>query len=321
MCFGSTLPASFGVDGTIVRAQSANATFQRVRQSAGTSSATAGQRNNGREKATSEETVGAGAIAQELGITDDSTAAAKTLPARPTFVVPDTNMPTGWIPQRTSHMVNDYTGILTEEQRDALEQRLLSCEDSSGVQILLLIVPDLGGDEISSFAQHVWESWGVGNKQFNNGVMLVVKPKNSTGGQVRIQTGYGMEGAMPDAFCKRIIEDNMIPNFKENDYYAAIDEALNVIIPVCNGEYSYKQYKKDQNKETYIGLIAFVIFIGLILLFTNRGNKKGNGDNGSRHFYGGTPFVGGGGSWGGGGSSFGGWGGGSSGGGGASGSW
>lgn len=253
--------------------------------------------------------------------TDDT---PKKRPVTPAFQVPDTNFPTGWTPQRTMHMVNDYTGILTPEQRQTLERRLLDCEDSSGVQILLLVTPDLGGDEIANFTQRVWDSWGVGDEKLNNGLVIVVKPKNSTNGHVRIQTGYGLEGALPDAFCGRIIKDQMIPCFQENDYYGGIDSALNVIIPVCCGEYNYDQYLED-NKGSGVA-IALIIVIGLAVLMiwlsrNNHSNGSGNSYNGG---YGG-PFFGG---WSGGsnhggfsGGSFGGWGGGSSGGGGASGSW
>ena len=110
-------------------------------------------------------------------------------PDHPAFQMLDTNFPTGWIPQRTTHMVNDYTGILTTKQRQALERRLLDCEDSSGVQILLLVTPDLGGDEIANFTQRVWENWGVGDKKLNNGLIIVVKPKNSTNGHLGKETG------------------------------------------------------------------------------------------------------------------------------------
>lgn len=255
-------------------------------------------------------------------VTDDAEEQANyRRPAMPAFRVPDTNFPTGWIPQRTMHMVNDYTGILTTEQRNALERRLLDCEDSSGVQILLLVTPDLGGDEIAHFTQRVWENWGIGDKKLNNGLVMVVKPKNSTNGHVRIQTGYGLEGALPDAFCGRIIEDLMIPCFQENDYYGGIDSALDIIIPVCRGEYNYDQYREDHEDGGVA--VALIIVIGLAVLMIWLSRNSHSSGNGSSYNGGyGGPFFGGwygGGFQGGGG--FHGWGGGSSGGGGASGSW
>ena len=134
-------------------------------------------------------------------------------------------------------LVNDYAGILTAEQTATLEERLVAFDDSTSNQVMVLIVPDLGGDEIAAFTQNVWNAWGVGNKKYNNGVIVVVKPKNSTKGQVRIQTGYGLEGALPDIFCSKIIKNEMIPHFQDNDYYGGIVAALDVILPVCAGEY------------------------------------------------------------------------------------
>ncbi len=233
-------------------------------------------------------------------------------------------MPTGWTPPRTQQMVNDYTGTLSRHEQQALELRLRACEDSSGVQILLLLVPDLGGNDIAGFAQQVWDEWKVGDSKLNNGVMLLIKPKNQSDGQLRIQTGYGMEGALPDAFCKRIIDDKMIPYLQEGNYYRAINEALDVIIPIACGEYSMEQYQKDENRETLIGIGLFFVFILIVFLISRRhGNRHGG--NGTHSGMGGIPYFGpswGGGSFGGGSfGGFGGWGGGSSGGGGASGRW
>ncbi len=224
-------------------------------------------------------------------------------------------------------MVNDFTSTLSRHEQQNLEQRLLACEDSSGVQILLLLVPDFGGNDIAGFTQQVWDVWQVGDSRLNNGIILVIKPSNKSDGQIRIQTGYGMEGALPDAFCKRIIDDKMIPYLQEGDYYKAIDTALDVIIPIACGEYSAEQYQKDENREALIGLGAFLLFVLIVFLVSRR---HGNTDGGSSHHsgpIGGAPFFGptwsggsfGSGSFGSGG--FGGWGGGSSGGGGASGRW
>lgn len=230
---------------------------------------------------------------------------------------------TGWLPEKSMQLVNDLCGTLTGEQQAAMEAKLLLCEDSTGVQIMVLFTPDLGGDEIANFTQRLWEKWGVGNKEKNNGVIIVVKPKNESSGQVRIQPGYGMEGALPDAFCKHIIEDNMIPHFRENDYYAGVDEALDKIISVAKGEYSYADYQKEARKEnraTTIFIIIFFALFGWIIFSSRRKGGGGSGSSGSSGRSGGTPYFGG---WSSGGSrgGFGGFGGGSSGGGGASGSW
>lgn len=273
-------------------------------------------------------------LRNELGLNDEQTEQSSPLPAQPSFQVMDTVFPIGWIPEKTQRLVNDYSGLLTSEQRATLEQRLVAFDDSTSNQVMVLIVPDLGGDEIAAFTQHVWDTWGVGDKKYNNGVIIVVKPKNASRGQVRIQTGYGLEGALPDIFCSKIIRNEMIPHFQQNDYYGGIVAALDVILPVCAGEYNEERYDDSETGGLLALIIFFVIVIVFVLIFSGRhsnftdssgmppyfGSSMGRSSGSWGSFTGGS-F--GGGSFGGGGfgGGFGGFGGGFSGGGGASGSW
>ncbi|MBQ2508375.1 MAG: TPM domain-containing protein [Bacteroidales bacterium] len=272
-------------------------------------------------------------VRSELGLDDDSVQRDTNLPSQPAFQVMDTTFPIGWIPEKTRRLVNDYAGILTAEQTATLEERLVAFDDSTSNQVMVLIVPDLGGDEIAAFTQNVWNAWGVGNKKYNNGVIVVVKPKNSTKGQVRIQTGYGLEGALPDIFCSKIIKNEMIPHFQDNDYYGGIVAALDVILPVCAGEYDEKRY--DDSSDGAAGIFMLLMFIAVVIVVvyfsrhssdssgtppffgSSLGRSSGSWGNFSSGSFGGSSFGGGG--FGGGG--FGGFGGGFSGGGGASGSW
>lgn len=269
-------------------------------------------------------------IRSELGLDDDVSAA--TLPDKPTFQIPDTTFPLGWIPQKTRHLVNDYTGILNSEQYESLESRLVEFDNTTSNQIMILITPDLGGNDIAQFTQDVWDVWGVGSKKHDNGVIIVVKPKNRTKGQVRIHTGYGLEGALPDLFCSKIIENEMIPCFKENDYYGGIVAALDIILPVCQGEYDEERYDSDNDiaAATLAFIVCFVILCFILIVVSK--NSNSNSNDGSMPPYFGSSMGRSTGSWGtfssgggfgGGGFSggFGGFGGGFSGGGGASGSW
>lgn len=240
---------------------------------------------------------------------------------------------TGWLPAKGDHLVYDYYGILDAEQTATLETRLVAFDDSTSNQIVVMITPGFGGRDISSFAFEVGREWGIGQEKMNNGVIIVVKPKDDTDGQVEIATGIGLEGALPDIFCKRIIEDEMIPHFRENDYYGGIVAALDIILPVCAGEYSYDNYKDDNDVNPIAMLVAFIIGLALFCWLIYKLDKLSGdigGGNGGGGFTGGTYYGGhtrvggwGGGSFGGGGSSggFGGFGGGSFGGGGASGRW
>ncbi len=233
---------------------------------------------------------------------------------------------TGWLPEQEMHLVYDYYGLLTEGQKDSLETRLVAFNDTTSNQIVVMITPGFGGRDISSFAFEVGDKWGIGQRKLRNGVIIVVKPKDETDGEVEIAPGLGLEGALPDIFCKRIIEDQMIPHFRENDYYGGIVAALDIILPVCAGEYSYDKYKEDrEGGSALLGLL----FLALIFFFVIRSIRKGGG--GSGHYSGGGSTYYGGSSpssWSSSSSSgssssggFGGFGGGSFGGGGASGRW
>ncbi|MBR1517612.1 MAG: TPM domain-containing protein [Bacteroidales bacterium] len=233
-----------------------------------------------------------------------------------------------WTPPKSDRLVNDYSHVLSDGQRSQLEQRLVDFNDSTSNQIVVVITPTLHHDDINAVGQRIGQQWGVGQSEWNNGLVIIIKSKteDEPDGEVAIATGYGLEGALPDIFCRRIIDDEMIPHLAEGDYYEAIDAALDVILPVAAGEYSYSQYVKDGRRSALITLLIALLLIGVPLFFFIRYARKHGGD----HWFTGTggPFIGGfgggtghggfgGGSFGGGG--FGGFGGGSFGGGGASG--
>ncbi len=232
---------------------------------------------------------------------------------------------TGWLPEKGDRLVYDYYGLLDAGQTATLEARLLAFNDSTSNQIVVMVTPGFGGRDISSFAFETGRKWGIGQEKMNNGVIIVVKPKDDTDGQVEIATGKGLEGALPDIFCKRIIEDEMIPRFREDDYYGGIVAALDIIMPVCAGEYSYDKYKKDNDVNPIAMIVAIIVGLALFCWLVNKLDKMAGGGGGyaGGGFTGGHTRVGswGGGSFGGSGGGFGGFGGGSFGGGGASGRW
>ena len=232
-----------------------------------------------------------------------------------------------WLPEKTNCLVNDYSQILSEEQRNTLEHRLVAFNDSTSNQILIVITPTLGGNDENAVAQQIGQTWGVGQQEFNNGVVILIKSKtdDENWGAVAIATGYGVEGALPDLFCKRIIDDQMLGPLGDGNYYTALTEALDIIEPVLAGEYSYAQYRKDERRKGLIALSVFSLFMLVIVVLViihakkhpdqwNSGGKGGGiylGGFGGGRSGGFGGFSGGGG--------FGGFGGGSFGGGGASG--
>ena len=228
------------------------------------------------------------------------------------------------IPERRDALVNDFAGVFTASQTESMQKRLDTLSLTTGNQILVVTVTSLDGYEISDYALQLGRKWGVGQKDKNNGLVIVVKIKNETKGQAYIATGYGLEGALPDATCKHIVDREMIPQFNNNDYYAGVNAALDVIIPIVKGEYTSEEYEKN-NDDWGAGLITMLVIFGIVIVLVvlDKFGLFGPGGGttyGSGGTYTGTSYYGS--SWGGSsGSSFGGFGGGSFGGGGAGGSW
>jgi uncharacterized protein len=183
---------------------------------------------------------------------------------------------TEWTPEKPSRLVNDYSGILTADQREALEQRLVALDDSTSNQIAVVITPTLHGDDENAVAQRIGERWGVGRDEFDNGLVILIKSKTpeENWGAVAIATGYGLEGALPDVFCKHIIDDQMIPALGDGDYYRALTQAMDVIEPVVRGEYSYAQYRQDGQRDALRGMLIMAVIMAVAVILIRRYAKK-----------------------------------------------
>jgi uncharacterized protein len=236
--------------------------------------------------------------------------------------------------KQPDRLVNDYASLLSADDVQRLESKLVAFDDSTSTQITVVIVSDLNGYDKMEYAHILGSTWKAGQKGKDNGAIILVKPKTEgSDGQVFIEPGYGLEGVIPDLVCNDIIEREMIPRFKENDYYGGINAATDVIMALASKEYSAADYagrKHSSGKGT--GSIAIIIVIILIFIISgaSRNNNRHFGNRGASSIpwwmmmgAGGSSgsswggFSGGGG----GGGGFGGFGGGSFGGGGAGGSW
>lgn len=173
------------------------------------------------------------------------------------------------------YAVNDFASLFTPSQWSTLEERLESFAANTSNRIVVVTVNDLGGYDRSEFAYKIGEEWGVGNAEFNNGIVILVKPKTEDSrGEAFIAVGYGLEGVVPDATARRVVDNEMIPHFKENNYYAGIESAIDALMPILKGEISYKEY----GGESGAGLGALIVFL-FIFLFIILGAKKGGGTN------------------------------------------
>lgn len=224
------------------------------------------------------------------------------------------------VPKKPSpqKLVNDYTNTLTDVQKQALEDKLVAYDDSTSNQITVVIIPTTGNYSIEEIGLELGRKWGIGNKDINNGVLLLIAKDDR---KMRFEIGYGLEGAIPDVTAKDIIEYSIKPQFKLDNYYRGIDEGINGITKAAEGEYVAPKGYGSSNKGK--GMSAWTIIMLVVLLIIIFGGGAAGGVGGTYVSRGGfTGWSGGGSSGGGsGGGGFGGFGGGSFGGGGASGSW
>lgn len=226
-------------------------------------------------------------------------------------------------------LYNDFTQqrFLSPQDEQNIEVELENFYHETSNQICIVVVDDLGGMEASEFSFDLGNKWGVGTKDFKNGIVILLKPFADKGDRdLFIAVGNGLEGAITDLATKSIRENDMMPLLQSGQNYAALQAAINSLEQASKGEYNVQV--KRRGKETLLQFVKehpifslIILILIIIILITN--NKRGGG-YGRRGFMGG-PFYGGfgGGSFGGGssGGGFGGFGGGSFGGGGSGGKW
>ncbi|MCB2013813.1 MAG: YgcG family protein [Sphingobium sp.] len=233
-------------------------------------------------------------------------------------------------PELTGRVV-DAANILDPAQEAALTAKLENLEQQSQRQLVVATIPDLQGYEIADYGYRLGDHWGVGDKERDDGVILIVAPNDR---KVRIEVGYGLEGILPDILAGRIIRNAIIPRFKADDYpggiSAGVDEITRLLLlppeEARKVAQQAKQEASDNNDNGQLIFILFIIFIFFILPMIRR-RRRGRAyrggiapviiwgpgsSSGSSHGWGGGGwsvgggFSGGGGSFGGGGAS-GGW--------------
>jgi uncharacterized protein len=182
-------------------------------------------------------------------------------------------------------LVNDFAGLLTSEQIQEKERLLVDFNDSTTNVICVVTVNDLGDYTAAEFAYEIGDRWGVrSTDDKRNGVVLLLKPRNETSGEVYIAVGYDLEGAIPDAIAKRIIETKMMPALRDGDYNAAIDSALAYILPLAAGE--IKEIRNDGGDDDIGALMALLFFIIAVVVVCVFLHKLGKGSGGGSHYTG-----------------------------------
>ena len=171
------------------------------------------------------------------------------------------------IPERSNppKLVNDFANILDKNQANKLEGVLVQFARETSTQIVVVTVADLDGYDKGDYAVRLAENWGVGQKGKDNGIVILLKPKaGNSKGQVFVATGYGLEGVLPDAIVNNAVVNNeMIPRFKQDDYFGGLVAGIKVIMDIARGEYTAENYKESVST----GGGSFIPFIVLMFFF------------------------------------------------------
>ena len=171
-------------------------------------------------------------------------------------------IPDPMIPPR---MVNDFASILSPEATERLEQKLRKFNYETTTQIYIVTVKSLGGYDIADFSTRLGEKWGVGDEKFDNGIVILIKPKTiEEKGEAFIAIGYGLEGVVPDIIANRIVDKEIIPHFKNEEYYEGLNQATNTLISITKGEYTAEEYyESTKSSGSAYGILVFffIIFI------------------------------------------------------------
>lgn len=147
-------------------------------------------------------------------------------------------------PGKPTGFVNDFAGLLTPDQKSALENKLTEFDKNSSNEISVVTIKSLGGDTIENYAVKLFADWGIGKAKKDNGVLLLVALDDR---QMRIEVGYGLEGALPDATAYQIITKTLRPAFQAGNYYAGIDSAVDQMIAATKGEYQPEPSNQTSN--------------------------------------------------------------------------
>jgi uncharacterized protein len=220
------------------------------------------------------------------------------------------------IPDLPKHYFDDRASLVSSSDADRLDAKLKAFDDETSNQIVVSIFPEIPESSLEDFTVRTAQAWRVGQKKLNNGALLFVFVKDR---KTRIEVGYGLEGALPDATSKDILEDVLAPKFRAGDYAGGLEAAIDAMISATRGEYHRKASRPVPHAAGPMGCAA----IGFLFLFllpilisravTSRWRSYGGGGSWGGGWGGGGWSGGGGGGFSGGGGSFGG--------GGASGGW
>jgi uncharacterized protein len=182
------------------------------------------------------------------------------------------------IPNKPQNFVNDYTGTLSAENINSLENKISNFEKQTSNEIAVVIIPSLDGDTVENVAQNIFTKWGIGKKDKNNGVLLLIAMAEH---KTRIHTGYGVEGSLTDLATSYIQSEVITPAFRAGDYYSGINSAVDKMIEALGGnnvvpeDYTTAPQKSGISFEYFI--FGFIVFQWIIAILGRSKSWWGGG--------------------------------------------
>lgn len=183
------------------------------------------------------------------------------------------------VPKPARALVNDFAGLFTAQQKALLEDSLLRFERATSNEIAVVTVNSLDGYTPADYALKLLRDWAVGKKEKDNGVVMLIKPRNQTKGEVYIAVGYGLEGVLPDSRTGRIIDNEMIPALREGDYHKAAMRGAEALMAATRGEYTGD--RQEDMGDALMGLLPIVLIILLFIVISAKARRGGGGDSGN----------------------------------------
>ena len=191
------------------------------------------------------------------------------------------DIPEPMVPYR---LVNDFAGLFSSAEQQALEQKLLAYNDSTSTQLYVVTVSDLGGYAASDFAFRLGEKWEIGQRSKDNGAVILIKPKvGNSRGQAFIATGYGLEARVNDAYAGRIVRDQMIPYFIDDDYFGGTNAAIDALIARLSGEFVAEEKEAEGPSLIAILIVLIVVIVFFVIIFRGGGDQHIDGDGHHRN--------------------------------------
>ncbi|MDA1028525.1 MAG: TPM domain-containing protein [Bacteroidetes bacterium] len=182
--------------------------------------------------------------------------------------------------------VTDSGQFLDGSERSILERKLSGYADSTSSQIILVTVADLGGYDPQEYALTIGREWKVGQAGKDNGVVILISRAERA---IRIEIGYGLEGAIPDVFASRIVRDVITPAFRSGEFFQGLNSAVDIMIAAASGEFSGAEMAKEPNRRINSGVLYLIFIFAFMIISAIRNRGKGKG--GDRHHYNSIPMI------------------------------